>query len=384
MSAMKVNLFKLFLCLFLLFILASTIFYPLRYLKYTLPLFAFPFYIFNRNGLRKDGYRYYYYLLVFYSFVIIVLLLKEMVQADLSARFIPNAVFILSPLLFFIFIQPFYDKKQNASYVKLILYACILMFFVSEGSDLLLVIKEANFFGALLSSEFPTESNLAYVFGFLFLYFILEEYPIRYKLIAFIFLLLCFKRVVLGATLASIFVYALISFLKVNVSKRRIWLVLTALGINLLFVQFTILIVDGVYDQLVYENTGLSLDRLLMGRKTLYSLAFEGIGNFSWFGAGLGSVDDVINDFYGIHINLHSEVLRNYLEFGVVFFVLWIVVLFYQSIFSLKSIVFLCYLNILLLTDNVFIYFEIMFYFYLFIQFFLTERLAQINSRYNV
>lgn len=381
---MKINLFKFFLFLFLLSILASTIFYPLRYLKYTLPLFAVPFFIYKGGKLEIDGYRYYLYLLIFYLLVIVVLFLQSIFLSNLPDRFIPNSVFIISPLLFFIFIRPYYNPTQNRSYVKLILFACILMFFISEGSDLFLVIKEANLMGALLSSEFPTESNLAYVFGFLFLYFILEKYPLHYKLVTFIFLLLCFKRVVLGATFASILVYSLVSFFKINVSRRRIWLVLIALAINLLFIQLTILIVDGVYDQIVYENTGLSLDRLLMGRKTLYTLAFESIGNFSWFGAGLGRVDDVINDFYGIPINLHSEILRNYLEFGVIFFVLWIVILFYQSIFSLKSIVFLCYLNILLLTDNVFIYFEIMFYFYLFIQFFLTERLSQIKSGYYV
>lgn len=378
---MKINLFKLFLCLFLLFILASTLFYPLRYLKYTLPLFAAPFFVFKGNTIKLNEYKYYLYLLIFYVFVIIILFLQGVIFNNLPDRFIPNSVFILSPLLFFVFIKPFYNPIQNPSYIKLILYACILMFLISEGPDLVVVVRDANYFGALLSSEFPTESNLAYVFGFLFLYFVLEKYPFRYKLIAVIFLLLCFKRVVLGATFVGIFVFFFASFLNLNVSKRRVWLVIIALFINLLFIQITILVVEGVYDQVVYENTGFSLDRLLMGRKTFYTLAFESIGYFSWFGAGLGRIDDVINNYYGIPINLHSEVLRNYLELGVIFFVIWIVLLFYQSIFSVKSIVFLCYLNILLLTDNVFIYFEIMFYFYLFMQFFLSEGLAKIKSK---
>jgi hypothetical protein len=152
-----------------------------------------------------------------------------------------------------------------------------------------------------------------------------------------------------------------------------------ALFINFLFIQVAIVIVDGVYDQYVYEKTGFSLDRLLMGRKTFYSLALDNLGDFSWFGGGIGKIDDIIKDFYGIPINLHSEVLRNYLEFGVILFVLWIVIIFYQATFSIKSTIFLCYLNILLLTDNVFIYFEIMFSFYFFIQLFISEMPSKIK-----
>jgi len=381
---MKVNLFYFFLGLFLVFMVASTVYYPLRYLKYTLPLFALPFFLKKKEKFTVSGYKYYYYQLFFYLALIILSFLRGLLQMDIAVRFLPNCIFILAPLLFFLLIQPFYNENQKTTYIRVILYASIFMFFISEGADLWSVISQASFVDAILSSEFPTESNLAYVFGFLFLYFFIEKYPLKYKIISLLFLILCFKRVVLGATLLSLIVNLIISLFKINVTKRRIVLVVFALIVNLLFIQIAIVIVDGVYDQNIYERTGFSLDRLLMGRKTFYSLALNNLGDFSWFGAGIGKIDDIIYDFYGIPINLHSEVLRNYLEFGIIFFILWIIVIFYQTTFSVKSTLFLFYLNILLLTDNVFIYFEIMFIFYLFVQVFMSEVSAKIKrERYD-
>ena len=116
-----------------------------------------------------------------------------------------------------------------------------------------------------------------------------------------------------------------------------------------------------------------------MGRKTFYSEVFNRAGNISWGGLGLGKIDDIMFNFFGIPVNLHSEVLKLYFEFGIIIFLLWLFLLFYKNLFSLKAAIILMYLNILLLTDNVFIYFEVMFYFYFFILIFLQRHSQQNN-----
>ncbi len=379
---MKINGFLAFLTLFLFIVLFSNVFYPLRYGKYLLPHFALPaFFLGNHRKVHTTEFKYYYYLLIFYSFAIVFLGTYHFTIKSIAGRFIANSIFILSPLLYLIFIQPLFREELVKRYVILILYFNILIFFITEGSDFLSIFTNGvSLFGAILSSEFPTESNLAYVFGLIFLFFVLEKYPLRYKVVALLFLVLSFKRVVLGATFISLMVYFVFSIFKIRTEKNRGTLVFIGVLVNLLFIKVTQVIVEGTYDNYVYEQTGFSMDRFLMGRKTFYSEAFDKAGDFNWIGVGIGRIDEIIYSFYGIPVNLHSEILKNYLEFGFIIFVVWLVILFYQNLLSVKTFIFFIFLNLLLLTDNVFIYFEVMFYFYFFTLIFLNQKKATLKA----
>ncbi len=374
----RANGFVLFLLLFLTSLLVASIFPPLRYIKYFLPLFPLPFYFLTSGIVDRSIFRYYYTFIIFYSIVILFLLIENLIFSDLSQRFLPNAIFILSPLLFISFILPYFRPEKLRSYIKLILFFNIVVFFYEEGADLLSVLTNLTILQtAIITSEIPTESNLAYLFGFLVIYFYLDKYPLRYKVIAFVFFVLCFKRIVIAAALVSCGCYFLMRMLHFKMPRYR--KITTVLGIaaNLLFVKFTQLLVNGRFDALVYEKTGFSTDRFLMGRKTFYEEAYEKAGTFNWTGLGLGRMDDILFNLYGIPVNLHSEVLRTYFEFGAIIFVAWLFLLLYKNLFSLKAATILIYFNILILTDNVFIYFEVMFYFYFFILIFLHERSQQ-------
>lgn len=381
--SMKINGFLVFLIGFLLVVLLTNLYYPLRYIKYLMPLAAMPIYFsYSRIKLSSPSSKYYFSILIFYVIIFLFLGTNDYLFSSLSSRYIPNVVFVLSPLLFLIFIQPLFKYELTKKYVLVIFYFNILIFILTEGRDFVSLFSGSiSFSNALLASEFPTESNLAYVFGILLLFFILERYPFGYKLAASILLILCFKRVVMGAFAISFGMYWLSDLLKFNPRKYRFFLATVGVLINLLFVSFTSLIVKGEYDNYIYDKTGVSTDRLLMGRKSLYTIAFDQVGDDGWIGKGIGKVDDAIYSVYNLPINLHSEILRNYLEFGIIIFTLWLFVIFYQNTFSIKSFSLFVYLNVLLLTDNVFIYFDIMFYFYFIILIFLHQQEKQIEAQ---
>ena len=373
---MKINGFLFYLGCFLGVILLTSLYYPLRYLKYTLPLLPL-FFVANSGKIKieKGILNYYLTFLVFYVLLIVYLFVQNSIFLEVSPRFLPNAIFILTPLLFVLLLLPYFNPDKIRSYVLIIFYINIGIFLYEESGDLLKVLLNFHLLSnALISSELDTESNLAYVFGFLVLFFLLEKYNKWYLILSIIFFILCFKRIVILAVVLCVIIYFIASLLKINLSRYRVALTLLGLLANLFFIQFAYLITSGKFDQYIFEKTGYNADRFLMGRKTLYTNAFDTGGAFDLSGLGLGKIDDAMFQFYGVALNLHSEIIKNYFEFGLFFFIAWLILLFYRTMFSTKAVIILIYFNVLILTDNVFIYFEIMFYFYFFILLYLTQK----------
>jgi hypothetical protein len=377
LKKMKINGFYLFVLLFLACIVAWSLYPPFRYLKYFLPVVALIIIYKNPNATftTKGKSNYFTTFLVLYSAIIGYLLIKNILLGELSARFIPNAAFMVAPLVFVAIIVPYFRKEKIHQYVIAMLLVNMLVFFYEEGGDFLSVITDLQILkNAIIDSTVPTENHLAFAFGFFVLFFFIERYNRVYQFLAFVIFILCFKRIVIAAVLFCLATYYFLSFFRIDVARYRKTLTLVGVVVNIGFVYFTHLLVSGTFDEVVHEKTGISTDQFLMGRKTFYTEAFEKAGAINWTGLGLGKMDDVIFQFYGSWMNLHSEVLKNYFEFGVIIFVVWLFIFFYKNLFSNKAAIFFLYANILMLTDNVFIYFDVMFYFYFFILIYLFER----------
>ncbi len=376
---MRINVFYFILLLFMASIAVASVFEPLRYLKYILPVVPILLFKFtNHKDYDKTLANYYFTLLGFYAIVISYLLLKDVIQLDVSARFIPNVVFIFGPLLFIAFAVPYFRYEQRHRYVMAIFWISIAVFIYEDFFDLLSVVANiAQLQSAILSSRILTESHLGYTFGFLVLYTFVEKYPWKYRLLALLMLVLCFKRIALGATVVTLAISFALAFSKLNLARNRIFWAFFGLLANVAYIKITQLIVARTFDEAVQKYTGFSTDRFLMGRQQFYTEAFEKVGNINWFGVGVGKIDDIMIKFYGldsgISMRLHSEILKNYFEFGAILFAVWIFLLYYKTIVSNKAALFLIYFNILCLTDNAFIYFDVMFYFYFFILIFFAE-----------
>jgi predicted membrane protein len=97
-------------------------------------------------------------------------------------------------------------------------------------------------------------------------------------------------------------------------------------------------------------------------------------------GDGIGFVTKTISDIVGMNYNFHSDILKNFLEFGPVVFCLWVYFLYKINARNLKTLLYVIYTNVLFITDNVFIYFDVFFLFY----FFITITLIEERDEYEV
>jgi len=226
---------------------------------------------------------------------------------------------------------------------------------------------------AHMPSEVATESELGFVFGFFVLYFFLKGNSKWYLVMSLLFFIISFKRIVIVGVVISLVVYLILKIFRIDIRRHKLKLTLMALVVNLTIIYGAQLLVSGTFDQHVLEYTGLSSDAFLLGRKTFYTEVFEKFGSYNLVGLGLGKVDDALFNFLGYSMNLHSELIKNYLEFGLIIFLVWMSLLIYKNLFSNKSVVFLIYFNLLIVTDNIFIYFHGMFYFYFFVLILLVE-----------
>jgi hypothetical protein len=374
---MKIGIFHIFLFIFLLCLVLETLFEPLRYLKYTLPFITLTTYFFINNA--KLNYRYFSYFktfLIFYFFLAVYLLIKALILNEFQDRFFANAGFILFPLLFIFFLSPFYRERNIKTYVKIAFAVNVFIFFLLEIGNLQLVFSNLGLLkAAIISSKINTENQLAYGLGLFLFYFLFEKYPKRYIIICAILFVLSFKRITMGAFLVSFLYYFLVTkIFNIRPENNKYRLIIAGLVVNLLFIQLLFSMANGDFNSLIKQFTNLSTNDFFKGRQYLYRIIFDKVGNISWDGIGLGQTDYILRiAFKGYPKPLHSDILKNYLEFGAPMFVLWIILLFYKTSFSNKATAILIYFNVLMLTDNVFIYFDFMVYFYFFILVYISQ-----------
>ncbi|GAB3784002.1 hypothetical protein GCM10028818_42850 [Spirosoma horti] len=126
-------------------------------------------------------------------------------------------------------------------------------------------------------------------------------------------------------------------------------------------------IANGYFDDYLYSKFGLYTNALLQGRQVFYEIAIKNNNNM-FIGSGIGSIDNLLvkhSEDVGNSANLHSELLRWFLETGIFSYFIWMYVFFKNSLKTHFSLLLFFFLFILLLTDNVFIYFDCMFYVYI-------------------
>jgi hypothetical protein len=101
-----------------------------------------------------------------------------------------------------------------------------------------------------------------------------------------------------------------------------------------------------------------------MGRARLFSLLADRLPETPVLGAGLGRITHVLTTEGAWLTNTHSDVLKHYIELGPAMFAAWIGC-FYWASRRRGTLALAVLMNVLFLSDNVSIYFDVMFPFYL-------------------
>jgi hypothetical protein len=346
----------------------------LRYLKYTLPLLV----LLLRN--RRSEYREQpwtrktkEYILNYFKFYIPTFFLFFLVQGfkgEVSFRFWANISFVLLPLILIWLLAPLVRPNRVKYYIFLLCYSTVLGFIIEQRNTIIPTITGiSKILTGISDSELDTESNIySYLLALLLLFSVYFKYPNHLKLLLLFCVILSFKRIIF----LSLFIVAIISkmsFLTNYVTKnKKLSATIFAILSSIIIFNYFFL-VQGYFDEFIFNNIGLSTDALLKGRQKLYTLALSDFDeNSILWGNGIGYIDDLLrNNLLLVNNvkNLHSELLRWFIETGSIVYFLWIFFLFKNSAVGKYAIISFIFIFIMLLTDNVFIYFDTMFYFYL-------------------
>jgi hypothetical protein len=124
----------------------------------------------------------------------------------------------------------------------------------------------------------------------------------------------------------------------------------------------------GVFDNFILETTEQAANQLSKGRQELWLEGLKAVNyNFNdyfLYGAGVGQVISKLQSLYGYdRVLLHNDMLSFLLEFGFIFYMLFIITLFRQK--NYYQIVMAINLAVLLFTDNIVMYTHIMITYFL-------------------
>lgn len=223
----------------------------------------------------------------------------------------------------------------------------------------------SSFRSALTLSEFPTESWLAFPLGVFSLYYFFEKRK-WYFLISFFFFLLAFKRIaILGFIVVIIGYWVYFKLLKQKFNP--IGALKSLVILNTVFISVIYLLVSNFFTTFVKTHTGITINHFTQGRFVVYKDVINQFATDIWTGSTLGSTHLYLRNKYEDYQYLHSDILKIMLELGIFLFIIWLILFIAINIKGKKSILLILFLNILFISDNVFIYFDTLFIFYLII-----------------
>lgn len=268
-----------------------------------------------------------------------------------------NNYLIIESIILIGAILPFITVKKLQIDIKAINFFLFITFFARNQFNISIDASSEAF---LTSQTATAESNvLPFLFGFLSLFFLVKKQYLWF-IFNFIFVILSFKRIVFISLISIIF----FRLLKLEKFKRVIFLAIIANSIWLFFSYF---ITTDSFKNLSFDLFNMSPGFLTQGRSTFYEIIFSAFKENTLFnaifGIGGGETRRIIeNSFYGKAQLLHNDILKIFVEYGLIVFYIFIYLLYKNK----KGILFLTmYLNVLFLTDNTLIYEPVLFLFFI-------------------
>ncbi|MEM9831980.1 MAG: O-antigen ligase family protein [Bacteroidota bacterium] len=273
----------------------------------------------------------------------------------------------------------YYIDYTKTRQVVSILFAGVIVAFIAEkGVGSLLSFSSLNLAESLVSSRFQSESGLAFLIG-LFTFYFLSTKKWGLFSVSLFFVLISGKRTVLAGVAVCLIIYFILAVFRINVRRHRVTLSILALLVNALLIYFIYLLVNGTFDHIIVENTGLPPNSFTKGRYNLWKIIISAY-DLGYLGSGLGSISYLLVDQlnYPLH-NPLNDVLKIAVEHGFFVFSLWIFTYYFLNSYHRHALVITIYSNILFLTTNVIIYFFFMFCVYFIHSALITENITSLK-----
>jgi hypothetical protein len=292
------------------------------------------------------------------------------------ARFLEESLFILSPLLTAGLFFAFLPAHARASSVDHTLAALFTGLYLLTTGSALSALGDVFRWDVFLSSSVATESALAFPLGLLVVYFVARRNFVLAAMTG-LCLLLSYKRIAFAATVIALVVLWLVPASALSRRRFRQGVVATAIVANMLLAAAVIQFGRGSFDRTIYNTFQMPSDQLTMGRRSTHNQVLVGLDVprdiLDLLVAppqGLGSTSEYMVR-RGIERNpdarggnLHSDLLKGVIEFGLLGFIAWIFVFYRLHSLSPTALALAVYWNVLWLTDNSLIYFDPAFVFY--------------------
>jgi len=340
----------------------------IRYIKYVVAFLA-PFFLLPGRKYFRFLDEYYKKNIILYLSIISVSFITILIREDLYQRFIEESVFILTPALFSFFLFRYYDNSKKDYYIKLLFWGIsisyVILLLISNVGGLSFIFNPFDFLINKSRSLVNTSHSFYFVFFVIYFFFKKDK---KYLLISLLLFTLSVKRVSLIGLLFVIVVYFIYKKKELSTIHIRT-IIVVAIILNLFLVYLIYNFTLGEYDYLFGEVTGRFSDDVVSGRKGIYNIFFEkfDLTQLSLLGEGIGKVMDVISRYAGFKFNFHSDILKNYTEMGPIMFILWIYFMYKINARNLISLLYTIYINVLFISDNAFVYFDVLFLFYFFV-----------------
>ncbi|WP_200388087.1 hypothetical protein [Thiocapsa imhoffii] len=209
---------------------------------------------------------------------------------------------------------------------------------------------------SVLDSKSSFESTLAFPFGLISSYYLIQRQYIK-GIFFGLFALLGLKRIaLLGVFVIFILILAPKKIQLLLVSK------LSMVIVSFVYLIFVVSFSYGIYDQYILNYFGITANHLSQGRQLLWRnlLDYSNFDFLNFLFIGLGNSKSIIilQDIYGSRVLLHSDIFLIYIEYGLILAMLFVITLFAQKRIELSLLP--VFLFILFLTDNVLIYQHVM------------------------
>lgn len=318
---------------------------------------------YNSNFLKKN-----LYLLISISIVTVFSNLF-IFSTGFTYRNLVNIVFLISPVLSCYYISIYCKKEEFEFIIKFLfitLIFCYLLELVKNGTSFSSILKSITS-SSFVNSDSETESGSSLIFGFFTLYYLnLKKY--KESFIAILLVILGAKRIAIAGTLISIIVYLsypsfITFFLKRGVKKVSFFISLLLIIVANIWTT----LFSGIYDQAIQKYTGKSPNAFFMGRLNRIDIFFHSIKDHDnyFIGYGIGYVENIFYYSMKLFTPFHNDFYRIFLEFGPILFFYWCFIMTKYTILKRLSFSSFVLLIILMQTDNVLIYENVMYTFYL-------------------
>lgn len=243
-------------------------------------------------------------------------IIKQVYYGKFKFYSLEEIYYLILPFLFVYIIYIINGTRDFDFFMHCIFWCSVLAFLLRFYDQLTIqnLLSQFNIVNTIVTSLTVFESDLGLFFTFCFFYFIVYK---RYVLtfISILFIILCAKRINIIFMILTCFLY--IIFRKRTLTKKinNLTFCIAILFFTVIPIILYVVYSNGTIISWFFEKTGLDFNQFSMARFQIFELLSKTNSEID----GLGAVTSILETLnLPGQTNLHNDLMRLYLECGVI------------------------------------------------------------------